>query len=51
MRAEGASNWYDWNSEAYPGKRIDTIADRVKLALKAYEPDILLVHVGTNGKD
>ena len=42
-------DWYDWNNEAYPGWQIDAIAGKVKTALEAYKPDILLVHVGTNG--
>ena len=48
-RPECDTDWYDWNSEAYPGWEIDAIAGRVKIALEAYKPDILLVHVGTNG--
>jgi hypothetical protein len=44
-------DWYDWNNEAYPGWQIDAIAGKVKLALEAYQPDILLVHVGTNGEN
>jgi len=51
QRAETDSNWYDWNNEAYPGKTISYIAEKVNDALKVYEPDILLVHVGTNGSD
>jgi lysophospholipase L1-like esterase len=40
---------YDYNSEAYPGKEIPYIADRLEEALPVYRPDVLLVHVGTNG--
>jgi len=50
-RAESDTNWYDWNNEAYPGKKIPDIAGKVKNALGVYKPDILLVHVGTNGSD
>jgi lysophospholipase L1-like esterase len=51
IRAEGDTDWYDWNCEAYPGWKIPGITGRLRLALEAYKPDILLVHVGTNGKD
>ena len=51
IRSENDSNWYDWNNEAYPGWKIPEISERVKLALLEYQPDILLVHVGTNGND
>ena len=50
-RSESDTNWYDWNNEAYPGWKIPDIARKVNDALEAYKPDILLVHVGTNGKD
>ena len=50
-RSESDTNWYDWNNEAYPGKKIPFIAGKVKDALDIYKPDILLVHVGTNGRD
>ncbi len=48
---EDDPNWYDWNCEAYPGWQIASIAEKVKSALSAYHPDILLMHVGTNGDD
>jgi len=51
MRPEDAKDWYDWNSEAYPGWTIPAIASKVNTALREYRPDILLVHVGTNGRD
>ena len=51
QREETDSNWYDWNNEGYPGWKIPEIAGKVNNALKAYKPDILLVHVGTNGSD
>ncbi|MCB0566419.1 MAG: DUF1593 domain-containing protein [Phaeodactylibacter sp.] len=51
MRPEDDKDWYDWNCEAYPGWKIPDIASKVEIALKAYQPDILLVHVGTNGND
>ena len=51
MRPEDAEDWYDWNSEAYPGWTIPAIASKVSTALREYRPDILLVHVGTNGRD
>ena len=44
-------DWYDWNNEAYPGWKIPDIAGKLKSALGVYKPDILLVHVGTNGND
>jgi len=44
-------NWYDWNNEAYPGKTISYIDEKLTTALSTYQPDILLVHVGTNGSD
>ncbi len=44
-------DWYDWNNEAYPGWKIDAIASEVQTALETYKPDILLVHVGTNGSN
>ena len=51
VRAESDTNWYDWNNEAYPGWGIVAIAGKTIEALDVYEPDILLVHVGTNGSD
>jgi lysophospholipase L1-like esterase len=39
---------YDWNNEAYPGQKISAIAGKLKNALPAHRPDILLIHVGTN---
>lgn len=51
IRPESAPDWFDWNCEAYPGWKIPEIADKLEAALKAFTPDILLVHVGTNGKD
>ena len=42
--------WYDWNCEAYPGWTIPRIAEKMEAALPVHQPDILLVHVGTNGK-
>ena len=48
-RSVDDKNWYGRNCEAYPGWQIPSIADKVKEALPIYEPDILLVHVGTNG--
>lgn len=49
IRSENADDWYDWNCEAYPGWQIPGIADKVETSLETYKPDILLVHVGTNG--
>jgi hypothetical protein len=51
IRPEDHKDWYDWNCEAYPGWKIPDIANKVDSALVEYRPDILLVHVGTNGKD
>jgi lysophospholipase L1-like esterase len=51
IRPEGDDDWFDWNCEAYPGWKIPEIAERVNDALEVYKPDILLVHVGTNGAD
>lgn len=52
IRPETAADWYDWNCEAYPGWRIPDIAGRVEIALSTTNrPDVLLVHVGTNGSD
>jgi lysophospholipase L1-like esterase len=51
IRPETAPDWYDWNCEAYPGWTIPRIAEKVEAAMTACDPDILLVHVGTNGKD
>ena len=51
IRPETAPDWFDWNCEAYPGWTIPRIAEKMEAALEAFEPDILLVHVGTNGKD
>jgi lysophospholipase L1-like esterase len=42
-------DWYDWNNEAYPGWQIPEIAAKTVAALPLFFPDILLVHVGTNG--
>jgi lysophospholipase L1-like esterase len=42
-------DWYDWNNEAYPGWKIPDIAEKTADALPLFFPDILLVHVGTNG--
>ena len=50
IRSEDDKDWYDWNCEAYPGWKIPDIANKVDTALIEYQPDILLVHVGTNGK-
>jgi hypothetical protein len=51
IRAEEDPDWYDWNNEGYPGWKIPEIAEKLEHALPVYLPDILLVHVGTNGKD
>ena len=51
IRTEDDNDWYDWNCEAYPGWKIPDIARMVKISLNIYKPDILLVHVGTNGRD
>lgn len=50
-RSESDTAWYDWNNEAYPGWKIPGIAGKVNEALATFKPDILLVHVGTNGND
>ena len=50
-RSESDTAWYDWNNEAYPGWKIPGIAGKVNKALATFKPDILLVHVGTNGDD
>jgi lysophospholipase L1-like esterase len=50
-RSVDDEDWYDWNNEAYPGWKVSNIADKVEIALGIYMPDILLVHVGTNGPD
>ena len=44
-------DWYDWNNEAYPGWKISDIANKLDTALIVYQPDILLIHVGTNKSD
>jgi hypothetical protein len=51
IRPKSYNDWYDWNCEAYPSWKIPDIAGKLGIALKTYQPDILLVHVGTNGKD
>lgn len=51
QKPKSDKDWYDWNCEAYPARKIPYIADKVKAALPVYKPDILLVHVGTNGSD
>ncbi len=51
QRPESDKEWYDWNCEAYPGWKIPDIANKLDTALIVYQPDILLVHLGTNGKD
>ncbi|MBE0675425.1 MAG: hypothetical protein IH591_12260 [Bacteroidales bacterium] len=51
MRPVEDDNWYDWNCEAYPGWKIPEISGSLKTALETYKPDILLVHVGTNGRE
>jgi acyl-CoA thioesterase I len=51
IRPKKDKDWYDWNCEAYPGWKISDIANKLDTALTVYQPDILLVHVGTNGKD
>lgn len=50
-KREQGADWYDWNSESYPGWKINDIADTVLKTLPLFQPDILLVHVGTNGKE
>jgi lysophospholipase L1-like esterase len=42
---------YDYDSESYPGAEIPYIANRLEDVLPIYRPDILLIHVGTNGGD
>ena len=49
IRPEDDKDWYDWNCEAYSGWKIPDISSKVDTALNVYQPDILLVHVGTNG--
>ena len=51
IRPEDDEDWYDWNCEAYPGWKIPDISGKVDTALEIYRPDILLLHVGTNGSD
>jgi lysophospholipase L1-like esterase len=51
IRPKTATDWYDWNNEAYPGKGIVYIAQRLQVGLGAHRPDVLLIHVGTNGRD
>ncbi|MFI1773674.1 SGNH/GDSL hydrolase family protein [Thalassobellus citreus] len=51
IRPKESKNWYDWNCEAYPGWKIPDISKQIEIALPVYKPDILLVHVGTNGSD
>lgn len=51
IRPKDSVDWYDWNCEAFPGWKIPEITPQVEAALPACQPDILLVHVGTNGKD
>ncbi len=51
IRSEDDKDWYDWNCEAYPGWKIPDISNKVDTALNLFHPDILLVHVGTNGSD
>ena len=51
IRSRDTSDWYDWNCEAYPGWKIPEITEKLESALTTYDPDILLLHVGTNGKD
>ena len=51
IRPEDDKDWYDWNCEAYPGWEITEISNKLNTALTVYQPDILLVHVGTNGDD
>ena len=51
IRPEDDKDWYDWNCEAYPGWKVPEISKKLDTALIKYQPDILLVHVGTNGKD
>jgi lysophospholipase L1-like esterase len=50
-RSENEEGWYDWNNEAYPGWQIPEISAELEKNLPVYKPDILLVHVGTNGSD
>jgi lysophospholipase L1-like esterase len=51
IRSPEDADWYDWNCEAYPGWKIPEIAGRLDTALSLYRPDIMLIHVGTNGND
>jgi len=51
IRSGEDPNWFDWNCEAYPGWKIPDISNKLKEALVVYRPDLLLVHVGTNGKE
>ncbi|HUX55969.1 MAG TPA: SGNH/GDSL hydrolase family protein [Bacteroidales bacterium] len=51
IRSEDFKDWFDWNCEAYPGWKIPDIAGKLKNSLTIYKPDILLIHVGTNGND
>lgn len=51
IRPKSCNNYFDWNCEAYPGWKIRGISGKLKAALENYRPDILLIHVGTNGKN
>ncbi|MHC1702953.1 MAG: hypothetical protein AB9846_03495 [Tenuifilaceae bacterium] len=51
IRPRENKDWFDWNCEAYPGWKIPEISKKLEVALEKYRPNILLVHVGTNGKD
>lgn len=51
MRSPNDKDWYDWNNEAYPGWKIPDIARMLKISLEINQPDILILHVGTNGGD
>ena len=46
-----ADKAYDWNSESYPGWDIPKISKEVLPKLSMFQPDVLLVHMGTNGSD
>jgi len=50
-KKENSEDWYDWNSESYPGWEIDDIADTVLKVLPISKPDVMLLHVGTNGRN
>lgn len=48
-RQAGLMPDYDWDNESHPGEEVYYIRDHMLSYLQANHPDIILLHIGTNG--